>query len=151
MSVLNECLRRVEGGPSKEADSRHWKQISNSSNCVATLGLKALQPQTNNDVPIPTGERSVVAYAAEYLASHRIDVRLASEEVNRFMGPPSELSNVALQWLGRYLLCSKRLGRASAGNRLSKWTCSATRTWPGAQAREKRKLWAYDGSAHHIH
>ena len=39
----------------------------NASNCVATLGLKALQFRIKKDVPIPTGDRSGFASAVEIL------------------------------------------------------------------------------------
>ena len=111
MTVLSRVIRWTDDDIGYEADPRQCERLleglglDNGRISTATLGLKALVDQLQDDKPLDAEghtELRALAARANYLAQGRIDIQFPANEVCRFMSSPTETSKAALKMMGRY-------------------------------------------------
>ena len=117
-TILNRVIRWTERGLEYEADPRqgekllHGLGLDEGTNGCATPGVKAQSEQVEAETLL--SQKDVTPYRchaarANYLAADRLDMIFAAKEVCRFMSAPTDLANLALKRMARYLKARPRL------------------------------------------
>ena len=90
----------------------HELKLDEKTNGCATPGVKPLAHQVEAETPLGPSEATPFrghSARASYLAADRIDILFSAKEVCRFMSCPTDLANLALKRMARYLKDRPRL------------------------------------------
>ena len=114
---LNRIIRWTPNGIEYEADPRLVERLVEQvglegANGAATPGAKVASHEIVNEVDMPQSEWTKfrgAAALANFLSADRPDITYSAKEVCRFMSRPTNLAQVALKKLTRYLRARPRM------------------------------------------
>ena len=137
--ILNRIVRWTEAGLEYEADPRQSEKLieelgMGGVNAAPTPGMKPLPAQLAADKPLPekehTGFRASAA-RANYLSADRPECQFAGKEVCRWMAGPTDLSQIALKRLSRFVAGRPRLVYLYPWQEADRLDCYSDTDWAG--------------------